>query len=67
MPKVVAPADSYDRLLTQLNKRRRPLADRTQCECGKEVFASQLDKHRLTTIHHVLLFKKNKIASPPQN
>lgn len=56
-------ANSYDRLLKQMN-RKTERAARGQCECGKEVFLKQLDKHRQTTIHHVLMFKKNKATQP---
>lgn len=59
---------SYERLLAQMNNRRRPLAERTRCECGKEVYTKQLDKHRQTTIHHVLMFKLKKAQEEcPQN
>ena len=53
---------SYDRLLSSINKRRTP-AERCQCECGKEIFKKQLEKHKETSLHHILMFKKQKKSS----
>ena len=50
---------SYDRLLSTINKRRTP-AERIVCDCGKEIFTKQLEKHKETSLHHILMFKKQK-------
>lgn len=53
--------ESYQRLLAAVNRKKTP-GERTLCECGKEIFTRQLEKHKNTTLHHTLLFKKQQVA-----
>lgn len=48
---------TYDRLISTINRRRTP-APRTVCECGKEIFSRQIEKHKKTSLHNMLMFKK---------
>lgn len=50
---------AYQRLIETLNKRKEP-SERTTCDCGKEIFTRQLEKHKRTALHNLLMFKKNK-------
>jgi hypothetical protein len=49
--------ESYETLIYFRNKERKT-SERTECECGKMVFVSQLDKHLNTTMHSTLLKRK---------
>jgi hypothetical protein len=51
---------SYERLLRVANHRKTP-GERCYCECGKEIFKNQLEKHRQTSLHNTLMFRKQKI------
>lgn len=53
--------ESYQRLLAVVNNKKPP-GERTRCECGKEIFTRQLEKHKNTVLHHTLLFKKQQVS-----
>lgn len=57
-------ADSYEKLLGVVN-RKKEKGKRTVCECGKEIFVAQLEKHRGTGLHAILMFKKQKKEQLP--
>lgn len=48
---------SYYTLLNHYNehKRERKRAEKTQCECGKILFLTQLEAHKKTKLHEQLL------------
>ena len=56
--------NSYQRLLHVVNT-GKVRAERTTCECGKEIYTRQLEKHKTTALHHTLFFKKQQ-AMPGQ-
>lgn len=56
---ICSAADSYEKLLGTVN-RKKEKGKRTVCECGKEIFVAQLEKHRGTGLHAILMFKKEK-------
>lgn len=49
---------AYETILSNVNKKKTP-APRTRCECGKEIFVAQLEKHRNTMFHRMLMMKKH--------
>lgn len=50
---------SYECLVRTYNRSRK-ISTKTLCECGKEIFSSQLEKHLQTKMHKQLLTHKIK-------
>jgi hypothetical protein len=61
---MVLPQDTYNRYMNSVSRytpRRRVL-----CDCGREVFETQMEKHQQTKLHFELLRRKDYVAPDPK-
>lgn len=58
--------ESYEKLLyrsNEMHKVKYIKKDRTTCECGKEIYVTQMEKHLLTKLHKDLVRRKEYFLS----